>query len=308
MALLLLLLPGMAAEDLAPAQTFETPADGSAPGVLETVYGSSALAGANSTTVLPGIAGQWPGEQVMSAEFLALLTPPARMAGPTAFACPLANGRVRMWVDDHLLCDEVQPAPFPMPDQAPLPPFMVLSSGQEYFVRMQFFHNETTAANASVALKWTPVVAGAPPPPQSKFLPIAATALRPPPADHPQLARIGLQRRAATGWGTWWRPSALAATLLPEGSTVTAGLCQRSSGTCMDPAAVFTPEQGRGPEETSSEATSRPGAHAWDRSYWQLYVRSCPAAAFQYPGGLGARARRHWQWIPGLLVLRRQSR
>jgi len=32
------------------------------------------------------------------------------------------------------------------------------------------------------------------------------------------------------------------------------------------------PEQGRGPEEPSSDAVSRPGLHAWDRSYWQLYL------------------------------------
>ena len=44
----------------------------------------------------------------------------------------------------------------------------------------------------------------------------------------------------------------------------------------MDPLAQFTPEQGRGPEEPctarSCAATARPGVHAWDRSYWQLYL------------------------------------
>ena len=70
--------------------------------------------------------------------------------------------------------------------------------------------------------------------------------------------------------GTWWRPSALAATLLPEAATVTVGCCQRSTGVCLDPTALFTPEQGRGEEEPKALATSRPGLHTLD--YWQLHL------------------------------------
>ena len=46
-----------------------------------------------------------------------------------------------------------------------------------------------------------------------------------------------------------YRDNALAATLLPEGSTVTVGMCRLSTGQCLDPLAQFTPEQGRGEEE-----------------------------------------------------------
>ena len=45
----------------------------------------------------------------------------------------------------------------------------------------------------------------------------------------------------------------------------------------MDPDTAFTPEEGRGPEEPCdgnrcSEGTALPGLHAWDRSYWQLFL------------------------------------
>lgn len=46
-----------------------------------------------------------------------------------------------------------------------------------------------------------------------------------------------------------YRDNALAATLLPEGSTLTVGMCRLSTGQCLDPLAQFTPEQGRGEEE-----------------------------------------------------------
>lgn len=46
-----------------------------------------------------------------------------------------------------------------------------------------------------------------------------------------------------------YRDNALATTLLPEGSTLTVGMCRLSTGQCLDPLAQFTPEQGRGEEE-----------------------------------------------------------
>jgi hypothetical protein len=66
-----------------------------------------------------------------------------------------------------------------------------------------------------------------------------------------------MQRDAGSGWGAWYRETALATTLLPEGATVTVGLCQLSTNDCMDPTAQFTPEQDRGQEEPRSEGTRR---------------------------------------------------
>lgn len=140
------------------------------------------------------------------------------------------------------------------PDTAPLAPFFTLTGGQTYFVRLRFTQNRTgELVKASVALKWAAVKPGTPPPPPSAFTDLPTNALAPPPTDHPQLIRIALQRDAASGWGSWYRESALAVTLLPEGSTVTTGLCQRSTGDCMDPTAAFTPEQDRGQEEPRSD-------------------------------------------------------
>jgi len=172
----------------------------------------------------------------MSAEFLTVLTTPLSMEGPVAFACLPTNGAVLLWVDDHLLCDEAHPtAPLPAPEEAPLPPFMVLSAGQEYFIRLRFAHNSSSVGNASIALLWAPAIPGAPRPSPAQSRPLPTAALTQPGATHPQSRRISMQRDVATGWGTWWRPSALAATLLPEGATVTVGLCQHSTADCMNP-------------------------------------------------------------------------
>jgi hypothetical protein len=149
---------------------------------------------------------------------------------------------------------------------------MVLEAGQPYFLRVQFAKNVSSSVESAFAVTWAAVTPGGPPPASTAFVPIPQTALLAPSPDHPQMMRFAAQRKAASGWGAWHRPSALAATLLPEGATLTVGLCQVSVDACMDPTAVFTPEQDRGQEEPKSDAVSRPGVYAWDRSYWQLYL------------------------------------
>lgn len=67
-----------------------------------------------------------------------------------------------------------------------------------------------------------------------------------------QQTRLAMQRQLAFGWGTWYRDNALAATLLPEGTTLKVGICQFSTGQCLEPLAQFTPEQDRGEEESPS--------------------------------------------------------
>ena len=171
---------------------------------------------------------------------------------------------VLLWLDDHLLCGtEALFLPALSGGAAPLPPFVKLAGGEPHFVRARILHNETTSA-ASFALKWR-VNGGTP-------VTIPLSSLRVPSPKASQLERDSLQSTLATGWGTWWRPSALAATLLPEEATLTVGLCQLSCACCQDPSAPFTPEQSPGPEEPHSEATARPGMHAYDRSYWQLFL------------------------------------
>ena len=152
------------------------------------------------------------------------------------------------------------------PANAPLPPFMQLKAGEPHFIRVHFYHNESSADASTMQLDWK--LAGS----SDGAVPVPSSALS---AHVPaaQLSRLALQTKIATGWGTWWRPNVLAVTLLPEAATLTLGLCQLSSGDCMDPLALFVTEQEaphKGPEQpkTAYGSVSRPGLHAWDRSYW----------------------------------------
>ena len=184
-------------------------------GATVTVFpASAALAGSNSTSTVAGLSGSWAGAGPVSAEYLAVLTAPA--TAQMTFNCSVANGAVRFWLDDHLLCDAQSgsasatmaggPARSATPrgqagqDTAPLPPFVALSKGQRYFLRLQFAHNASSATAASVGLAWATATPGAPlPPPAAHFGPIPTAVLSPPPVDHPQLSRIRMQRDMATG-------------------------------------------------------------------------------------------------------------
>ena len=258
------------------------------------VWNNTALAGPAQHSAQTAII-DWsgPGPALVSVEFTAALTAPT--TGPYYFDCRVAYGSVIMWLDDHLMCGTVE---LFRPETAPLPPFYTLQAGEPHFLRLQFFHNESSIGDASVSLLWSTTKDAAP-------TPVPASALTSPPQQFAtQLNRTRMQRLLATGWGSWYRPSALAATLLPEGGTLTAGLCRLSTSMCMDPAAPFTPEQQRGPEvffvylacdevfvvivynvirigcgesyliyknqEPKSVATSRPGLHT--PNYWQLYL------------------------------------
>lgn len=238
---------------------------------------NTALIGPGETRVVPSIAGSWSGDELMSAEWLGTLTAPTR--GDYVFECAVANAAVLLWVDDHLLCgtpelfrdqeelSKTGQAPSASVTEAPLPPFMRLRADEPHFLRVQLFHNETSAANTSLSVKWGHYNSSLP------RQPISPTALSAE-ISQAQQSRIDMQRVLANGWGTWWRPSALAAVLLPEAATLSVGLC--ADGTCTDPCATFTPENGHGPEEPCAgghcDLWSVPGIVAWDRSYWQLNV------------------------------------
>ena len=238
---------------------------------------NTALAGPGESNVVPSVAGTWLGEELMSAEWLGTLTAPT--SGDYVLECAVENAAVLLWIDDHLLCGTPElfrdqeelsrsgVAPSASVTEAPLPPFMRLAAGDAHFLRVQLYHNETTTSNASLLVKWSHYNSTLPPEPIS---PAALSAS----ISQAQQTRLGLQRNLARGWGAWWRPSALAATLLPEAAALTAGLC--ADGACTDPCATFTPENGHGPEEPCAgghcNLWSVPGIVAWDRSYWQLNV------------------------------------
>ena len=155
------------------------------------------------------IGGSWDGAELLSVEWRGTLTAPTTNAeghANYAFDCAVANGAAILWLDDHLLCGTPElfrdqeelsrsgQAPSASVTEAPLPPFMRLAAGEPHFLRVQFFHNETTVENASLAVRWA---AGG-----AELAPIPAAALSPtiPP---PQATRHWMQRNLATGWGTW---------------------------------------------------------------------------------------------------------
>lgn len=150
--------------------------------------------------------------------------------------------------------------------EAPLPPFYEIKSGQRYFIKLQFVHNISTEVDVSLRVLWKNVRKNSAPqeiPPQllSNFVPTE------------QSTRFTNQKMMASGWGTWWRQNALAVTLLPEGATMTASLCQLSANRCLNPTSEFTPEQGQGQEEPRlPNVTATPGLHAWDRR-WKFFFK-----------------------------------
>lgn len=234
-----------------------TVADGQ-PGLTAVRYLSSTFAGEVSTAIVPTANISIHGASIQAIEMQGTLTVPK--TARYEFHCQTRNGAVIMWLDDHLYCGTL--ALF-RPETAPLPPYAALTAGSTHHFHVRFIHNETTSDDANLLVQWRID--------DSAVVPIDPAVFTVS-TDEGREQRAKLQSTLATGWGTWWRPSALAVTLLPEGATITAGVCQVSTGQCMQPEAVFTPEQDRGSEEPRSAATSRPGVHAFDRSYWQLYL------------------------------------
>ena len=236
--------------------------------VLLTVWDNTAHGGAPlSSTMIPSLDWTASGAQLSSAELTTTVT--ALDTARYAFDCTaIEHASIILWLDDHLLCGtEALFAPGPG-SAAPFPPWVELAAGEPHFLRLRTVHNATSAAPASLSLRWSKS-GGA-------LVPLPGAVLSPParaPAASARVERAELQRTLATGWGSWFRPSALAATLLPEAATLTVGICHLSAHTCLDPSAIFTPEQDRGQEEPKADATARPGLHAYDRSYWALYVQ-----------------------------------
>lgn len=244
----------------------------SAAAVLLTVWHDTAHGGTPvSSELQPSLEWEVQGSLLSSAELTTTVT--VDETARYTFDCDeVRHASVILWLDDHLLCGTTELfAPGPG-SAAPFPPWVVLHAGEPHFLRLRTVHNETTSALAGVALRWRKNGGAAEALPASVLSPPSAM-----PGNAARTARDELQRAVGSGWGSWYRPSALAATLLPEGSTLTAGLCRLSTRSCLDPSALFTPEQDRGQEEPKANASGRPGLHSYDRSFWSL--------SLQYDGG-----------------------
>ena len=98
--------------------------------------------------------------------------------------------------------------------------------------------------------------------------------------------RDALQDKLASGWGPWYDMSFTRLVRLPEGSALDLILCEPNSTATANTTAVCMPAEARVDWGPSGGAELRPGAHAYDRSFVQLFVstRTCNVS-LSYAGG-----------------------
>jgi hypothetical protein len=120
-------------------------------------------------------------------------------------------------------------------------------------------------ATTTVTLRWTVDGVGAGP----------ATILSPALLE-PERRRDELQSAMMQGWGSWNHGNTLSMVSLPSAATVTAMVCELSTGTCL----YRTVVEGRA-DTTGEDISTRIGPHAYDHSYIQAYYS--PGHATQTP-------------------------
>ena len=122
------------------------------------------------------------------------LTAPA--SADYAFSCNITGqGNVILWLDDHLYCGSL---PLFAPETAPLPPFAALTKGEPHHLRVRFLQHGTSAAAATLSVLWS--VYGSNTSVPTLIPPSAVGAVS---SASPQVARDAMQKKLATGWGSW---------------------------------------------------------------------------------------------------------
>lgn len=123
-------------------------------------------------------------------------------------------------------------------------------------VRMQLFYNPallTPGAKPAPSLEVT----------VAQTTPATFVSTLPP----TEVQRRTLQKSLLQGWGLFYDMSYIDAVLLPQGARVKFALCQTTpGGKCLTEARLDWPDK------TGLTASLRPGTHAYDRSYTQMYV------------------------------------
>ena len=170
------------------------------------------------------------------------------------FDCEFDNSTtVLVWVDDHLVCQNIFDNPTASYDGSPDTPLQVMSK-LELPIRAQLV-NPNQGNNAPLALTLRARLAT-----QTSFNVLPTETLRPTLSDEEE-RRSDLQRRLAVGWGTWLHHSLLSLVLLPDSAVLNVGICQLSTQTCKTDAQI-----------ENTDATLRVGPFALDRSYAQFYL------------------------------------
>ena len=196
-----------------------------------------------------------------------------------------------VWVDDHEVCvhgaytnDQHDRSSM---DGSPAYPILISPSmnNKQMVLRVHFWTTESSAKDdnklpATVDILWQQQG----PDRNSTFesLPLSALSSTLP---RDEQRRRHLHKSLVAGWGAWHPRNYLSWVSLPDSSAVGLMLCQLSTQECLT-ASI-------GPDDRSSSV--RPGLHALDRSFGQMFVN-----AFSAPTGLNVSVR----WSGGSAGLR----
>jgi len=256
-------------------------------GLTLSIFNNTALAGQPATTSLvPTPNYTHPNGD---APFSALITGTLSVARGYAynFTCDF-GGAVLGYahIDGHLVCQTGangphQPAPPSVISVAYDLPLPVLSSS-EWPVRFAVVHNGSSAGPLSVGMSITRI-----PPFPSKggaaWLPVAGLSPALPKAE---AQRDEMQAAIASGWGPWYDMSYTKLVRLPEGSALALMLCDSGGAggadgatRCIEEARVDWGPPGQG------DVSIRLGAHAYDRSYLQMYLATATCNVSIVVGG-----------------------
>ena len=173
------------------------------------------------------------------------------------FGLPHAGSVAFAWIDGHQVCND---SPYSVGGLDHTLPIGTALGQKTKGVRVRLWVNPGAAAggaaakNTTVTLRWTADGAGASGPALSPVLPEA------------ERRRDELQGAMMRGWGTWNHGNTLSVVSLPSAATVTAMVCELSSGSCL----YRTVVEGRA-DQTGEDVSTRVGPHAYDHSYVQAY-------------------------------------
>ena len=168
---------------------------------------------------------------------------------------PHAGSVVFAWIDGHQVCND---SPYSVGGLDHTLPIGTALGLREKAVRIRLWVNplrNSATMNTSVTLRWAADGSGAGPV-------VALRSVLP----KPEQRRDELQGAMMRGWGTWNHGNTLSMVSLPSAATVTAMICELSTGSCIYRSVV----EGRA-DQTGEDVSTRVGPHAYDHKYIQAY-------------------------------------
>ena len=253
-----------------------SPAQTSLNGLTLTIYNNTALSGTPlSSSVVPSPAATHGARK----PFSALLTGTLHVERGFIynFSCDF-GGAVLGYahIDGHLVCQtgtnhKHKPTPPSVRSTTYDTPLPVLAA-TSLAVRFALVHNGSPAVDVAdlsfgmTITRWTAEASATDAGDEPDWLSAALS----PTLSAEEQQRDTLQSSLASGWGAWYDMSFTKLVRLPEGSTLSLMLCEPTSNSTAPKCATETRTDW--PSADSKDVQLRPGAHAYDRSYAQLYA------------------------------------